>query len=289
MDGEKSNARTARFPTIRYLLSFLHTQSSRDAREIIDSFMLLVATCEGVFSQQHGGVEVNVAEAAEAGYEVSGGGGGQARFDHGADHQFGVGGAAEGGDVERLDDAALHELDVDDVGRAHADQVGDVGGAGGAFVGGDGDAGVLCDVAQALVVIFVDGLLQHQGADVAVVQCFKAEQGLAGGVALVGVQRQTETGRGLANGLDAGHILAQVTADLDLDGANAARHDLLRQFVAVFGCDHRNAHIGFDGAADSAKEDVERYAVRAGQRVEQGHFHTGDDGSLAVVDAAHQL
>src|SRR6266566_3399273 len=144
-------------------------------------------------------------------------------------------GAANGGDVQGFYEAAFHQFDVDYVGRSHGNQMGDVGGAVGTFIGGDGNGCMLCDVAQPLVILLVDRLLHHEWADVAVVQGFETEQCLAGRVSLVGVERQAEAGSSFADGFDTRYIVSEVAAYFDLDAGYASRNDVFCQFVSMFG------------------------------------------------------
>src|SRR5207245_4517973 len=137
--------------------------------------------------------------------------------------------------------------------------------------------------------VCVGRLLHHERADIVVVEGFQAEQGFAGSVALVGVEGEANTRGSFANGLDSGNIVADITTNFDFVRGDTTSDNVFGQFVAVFGCDHRNAHIGFDRSAGTTNEDVERDAVGAGQGIEQGHFHTGDSRRLAEVDAVYQF
>src|SRR5579875_3473050 len=268
---------------------YRNARSLFDAGEVVNATFLLVAADKGVGGEQHGRIEINIAEVAQTGDEVRGETDGQTRFDHGPNHQPGVCGTAQGGDVQRLHDAGLHQLNVDATHGSHSDEAGDSGGAGCALVGEDRDATMLRNVAQALEIVLVDRLLDHEWANVTVVQRFQAEQRLVRRVALIGVECDGQVGRTLADSLDALDIILQVAANLNLNAGNAFDEGVLSQLIGAFGRDERNTDVCFDLRAGPAEEDVKRHTVRTCESIQQSHFHACTDSGLRVENAFEQL
>src|SRR6266851_553401 len=271
------------------LLFSLYSEPAFYSGYIVDASSLLVPACKGVLGQQHGRIQVNEAEPAQPGHKMRGRARGQARLHHRADHQLSMCRPANGGDIQRLHEAALHQLDVYHVDRAQCNQMCNVGRAVGAFIRGDGHGCMLCYVTQPLVIVLVHRLLHQQRANIAIIQRLQAEQRFIRRVTLIGIKRQAKSRRALADGLDASDVIANIASDLDLDAGNTARHDVLCQFIAVFRRDHGDAHIGLDHGAGTAEKDVKRYAVGTGESIQQRHLHPRASGGLGEVDAVHQL
>src|SRR5690606_11023346 len=87
-------------------------------------------------------------------------------FKHAADHAVDPVQAANIGDLDRVGNATgLHQLDVDDVGGAHADQLHHLARAEHAFVGHHRGVHALGDVAEAGQVVRLDRLFDQLELD----------------------------------------------------------------------------------------------------------------------------
>src|SRR5207342_1668606 len=122
----------------------------RDLRFVEDH-----AAFDRVELRQRRAVQVDLGDRIGLGHgQVHRGGDADAGLQHAADHAVDAVQRGDVGDLDRIGQAAgLHQLDVDDVGRAHADQLDDLRGAEHALVGHDRRGHALGDVAQAFQVV----------------------------------------------------------------------------------------------------------------------------------------
>src|SRR4030095_16854309 len=122
---------------------------------------------------------------------VHGRGDADAGLEHAADHALDLVHRRDVGNAYRIGDAAgLHQLDVDDVGRAHADQLDDLGGTEHAFVGHDRRVHAFWDVFHAVQVLRLDRLFDQFETHAGVLEVLQGVYRLFGRPALVRVQTQ---------------------------------------------------------------------------------------------------
>src|SRR5690606_4871212 len=230
---------------------------------------------------QRGSVEVDLGDHVGLGHgQVHGRAHADAGLQHATDHAVDAVHAADVGDAHGVGNAAgLHQLDVDDVRRAHPDQLDDLHRAEHALVGHHRSMHALGDVAQPLQVVRLDRLLDQLKLDPGVLQRLQRVYRLLGAPALVGVQ--AEQGTALDRGMDRLGPLdvhADVLADLDLQRLEAAFHRCDRvgdQLVDVVDAD---GDVGGDHRVAAAQQLVQRRPVKLAPQV----VHRDLDGGLGA-------
>src|SRR5690606_3262477 len=198
-----------------------------------------------------------------------------ARFEHAADHALDLVQRGDVGDPDRVrNTAGLHQLDVDDVGRAQVDQLDHLHRAEHALVGHDRGVHPLGDVAHALEVAGLDRLLHQLQPHAGVLQGGDRVDRLLGGPALVGVE--AEQGAALHRGvdrLDALDVDADVLAHLDLQRVEAALHRADGVSHHLVDGVHADGDIGGDDRVAATEHLVQRRVVELAPQVVHRDLH----------------
>src|SRR5581483_4047302 len=208
-----------------------------------------------------------------------------------ADHAFHV---VHGGDVGNADgvgDAAgFHQLDIDDVGGAQADQFDHFHRPEHALVGHYRCMHTLGDVAHAGQVARLDRLLDQLQFDAGIFQRVQRVDGLLGGPALVRIQAQQRTAfDGGVDGLDPFDVHADVLAHLDLQRAEAAIHRADGVGHHLVDVVHADGDVGSDHRIAAAQELVERRVIQLPPKVVQRDFHRRLGAGVFLHRRLHQL
>ena len=209
-------------------------------------------------------------------------------LEHTADHALHAVDLGGGGDPQRVvETAALHELNVDQVRRAHLHNRHRVLGGEYAFIRHDRDVGALGHVAQALKVAALDRLLDELNVKATFLHLVEELNRLLGGPRLVRVDAQADIGAGsLAHGGKARDVKRRVDADLDLERVVAAGdggQGVARHLFRVVDAD---GDVGGDLLSARAEELIDRRAQHLAVQVVQRDIHRGlgagvvDDGSV---------
>ncbi len=114
-----------------------------------------------------------------------------AALEHATDHAFDAVKRRDIRDVNGARDAAgLHELDIDDVGSSHSDQLDHLRRTEHALVRHDRRVHPLGDVSQTIQVLSFDRLLDQLQFDAGILQRLQCIDGLLRGPALIGIEPQ---------------------------------------------------------------------------------------------------
>src|SRR5699024_8970713 len=176
------------------------------------------------------------------------------------------------GDAEGVGQpAALHQLDVDVVGRPALEDAHGVGGAENALVGHHRHPAVAGDIGQALQVAGGDGLLHQLEVQALVLHLVQDADGLAGRPCLVGVDADADIlPHRLADGGQAGGVQGGVHPYLDLEAVVAPGHSLHGVQRHLAGRVDADGEVRHQGAPGPAQQLVDRDLVQLAVKVPQG-------------------
>src|SRR5688572_14067903 len=222
------------------------------------------AAVDRVGRAQRRAVEIDLGDDVGLGHgHVHRGRHADAGFEHAADHAVDAVHRGDVCDADRVGDAAgLHQLDVDDVGGTHADQLDHLHRPEHALVGHDRRVHALGDVAHAFEVVGLDRLFDQLQAYAGVLQCLDREHRLFRSPALVGIEAQQGAvlDRGVDR-LDPLDVDADVLADLDLQRLEAAIHCAERVGHHLVDVVDADGDVGGDHRVSAAEHLVQRCAV----------------------------
>src|SRR5690606_17728706 len=214
-----------------------------------------------------------------------------ARLQHAADHAVDAVHAADVGDAHGIGNAAgLHQLDVDDVRRAHPDQLDDLHRAEHALVGHHRSMHALGHVAQPFQVVRLDRLLDQFQLDPGLFQRLQRVDRLLGAPALVGVE--AEQGAALDRGMDGlgpFDVDADVLADLDLQRLETALDRGDRVGDHLVDVVHADGDVGGDHRVAAAQQLVQRRPVELAPQVVYRDLDSGLGAGVLFHRALDQV
>ena len=164
-------------------VAFLHAANAESGRVRHGNILLREhrAAQHGILGAEHRAVKVDFRDDSARARQMHGGVHGNLRFQHAADHARHAVHLGRGRDLQRrIQAAALHQLDVDQVGRAHLHDFERVRGRKYAFVGQHRHAAALGDVFKTLEIVRGHGLLHEFNIQTAILHGVQDAHGLLG-------------------------------------------------------------------------------------------------------------
>ena len=230
-----------------------------------------------VLAAEHRAVEVDLGDDFLGAGQLHSGVDRDLRFQHTADHALHAVHLSGGGNAQGIGDAAaLHQLDVHQVGRAGLHDPQGICRAEHALVGQHGHIGMAGDILHPLKVCGGHGLLHELNVQPLLLHLVQDADRLLGVPGLIGIDAELDVpAHGLPHRGKAGHIQFRVNAYLDLqavvaalDGGAGIPGHLLRRVDT-------DGDIGHDVPAGTAQHPVNRGTVLLAQQIPQGHVHSG--------------
>ena len=206
----------------------------------------------------------------------------QLGFQHTADHAFHTVHLGQAADLQRLPNAAgLHQLDVEQVGRTGADDLGCIFGRKHAFIRKNRRIYSFCDGAHAVQVVRGHRLLHKVDVQPFIFHRGDDTNGFLCRPALVCIHTNLDAAAyGLADACDARHVGQALFADFDfkylislLHRLKAVRHHLRNRIYA-------DGDIRFHRVPSASQKLVQRRAEALGIQIIHCHIHRSLGGSV---------